>query len=98
MFLRALCTCSHEFIDVEFKAIYDIGFMLKYPKAFRDKSFIMARKSFYMSAGTVYLDVNNLLVLPFSTKFNVVPHLLKSLNLSVAFSNNCTNKQLLIKN
>ena len=98
MFLRALRICSPAFIDDEFKAIYDIGSMLKYPKSFLDKSLNLAKKSFYTPEQKQPFDVKNMLVLPFSTKFVQVPSLLKHFNVNVVFSNNCTLKKLLIKN
>lgn len=98
MFLRALRICSPQFIDDEFKTIYDIGVMLKYPKAFLDKSLNVAKKSFYRPERLPAFDVKNMLVLPYNSKFIQVPHLLKFFNVNVAFSNNCTIKKLLIKN
>ncbi|XP_069941993.1 uncharacterized protein [Cherax quadricarinatus] len=47
MFLRALRICSPEFIDEEISKIYKIGNDLKYPRNVIDKSFKVARNTFY---------------------------------------------------
>lgn len=98
MYLRALRVCSPEFIDEEFECISNIGLMLKYPKHVLDKSLNMARKSFYRVAPLPPRDTKNLLVLPFNDKFVQIPHILKTWNVNVVFSNNNTVKKLLIKN
>ena len=98
MYLRALRICSPEFIDEEFEYIAKIGDMLKYPKNFLDKSLNMARKSFYRVDPLPPKDHKNLLVLPYNQNFTQIPHLLKSWNVNVVFSNYNTVKKMLIKN
>lgn len=98
MFLCALRIYSPEFIDDEFKAIYDIGSMLRYHKHFLVTSLYLTKKSFYCSESTISFDVKKLLVLSLSSKFTYVPHLLRSFSINCKFSNNCTINKLLIKN
>ena len=98
MFLRALRICSPEFMDEEVSKIYNIAFNLKYPKSTIDKSFSLAKRSFYNNEIKVPYSCKNLLVLPFNEKFNNITTLLGNLNINVAFKNNNTLKTKLIKN
>ena len=98
MFLRALRICSPQFIDDEFRMIFDIGSRLKYPRPFLDKSLNLAKRTYYKTESGSSFELKNLLVLPFSDKFTQVPELLKIFNVNVAFSNSGTIKDILIKN
>lgn len=96
MFLRALRICSPEFIDAEFKKVYDIAFSLKYPKYFIDIALRRARKTFYSDDKKIF-DCKNILALPFQKDFINIPKLLKNFNVNVVFKNPNTIKNLLIK-
>ena len=98
MFLRALRICSPEFLEPKIDKIYNIAFDLKYPHSVIDKAFKMARKTFFSLQEKTPFKTDNLLVLPYSEKFKVVPKLLKTFNVNVVFSNTNTVRNMLIKN
>ena len=97
MFLRALRICTPEFLDDEFKKIYEIAFNLKYPKFLIDIALKKARKTFYSVEDRIF-DLKNILTLPFNISFMNIPKLLKDFNVNVIFKNQNTVKTLLIKN
>ena len=98
MFLRALRICSPEFLDEEIDNIYCIATKLKYPKTFIEKSLNQAKKTFYRTNALPSHNKKNLLILPYSEKFDQVPHLMKKFDVNVVFSNTSTVKNMLIKN
>ena len=82
MFLRALSICSPEYVDLEFKKIFDIGSSLKYPKFLIDTALRKARKTFYSLERTI-VTRKNVLVLPFDLSFIDIPRILKCFNVHV---------------
>ena len=97
MFLRAFRICSPEFFDNEIETIRNIGRKLKYPENLLDDAFRMARKTFYDPKKEPY-NTKNMLVLPYNENFKDIPRLLKNFNVNVAFKNNHTIRNMLIKN
>ena len=98
MFLRAYRICSPEYIDEEIDKIYDISTNLKYPKAFTDKCLRAARKTFYSPIEKQPYNNKNMLVLPYHENFKHLPHILKPLDVNVAFRNKNTIKNTIIRN
>ena len=97
MFLRALRICSPEYIDEEIVKIRNTGKKLKYPDSVLDYAFEAAKKTMYQNQKEPY-NTKNLLVLPFNNNMKNIPHLLKNFGVNVAFKNDKTIKQVLIKN
>ena len=98
MFLRAYDICSPEYLDEEIDMIYDISTNLKYPKAFTDKCLRLARKTFYSPIDKQPYNNKNMLVLPYHKNFKHLPHILKPLDVNVAFRNKNAIKNTIIKN
>ena len=97
MFLRALRVSCPEFLEAELGKIRDIGKVLKYPSHFLDKALIKAKKTFYGCVPGNDFNLNNLLVLPFYQQLTLLPQILKTFGVNVAFKNNIL-KNILIKN
>ena len=98
MFLRAYRICSPEYLDDEINKIYEISTNLKYPKLFIDKCLRTARKTFYSTTDKQPYNNKNMLVLPYNENFKHLPHILKPLDVNVAFRNKNTIKHKIIKN
>ena len=98
MFLRAFRICSPGYFDDEISNIYKIGQNLKYPLYLLDKSLNKARKSFYSINNRTTVNFENLLVLPFYPNIIEIQRLLRIFKVNVVFNNNCTLKNILIKN
>lgn len=98
MFLRALRICDPEFFDEEIDKIYDIGANLRYPKYFIDKSFQIAKKAFYRVQPNIQNSMKNSLILPYDERFSNISSLLKKFQINVVFKNNCTIRNIMIKN
>lgn len=97
MFLRALRVCSPEYIDDEIDKIRNAGKKLKYPDSVLNSAFEAAKKTMYQNQKEPY-NTKNLLVLPYNNNMKDIPHLLKNFGVNVAFKNNTTMKNVLIKN
>ena len=98
MFLRALRVCDPEYLDEEFKFIYNLASKLCYPVDLIDRCLVKAEKTFYNVDIKIPFSVDNLLVLPFQQEFTSLVTSLKHMNINVVFNYDNTIKSSLIKN
>ena len=102
MFLRALRICSITYLNNEIKIIYGIGKKLCYPNCFIDNCYSLAKKIFHKNNVNKPFNEEfcnkNALIIPYYSKFNNLPRLLKPLGISVIFKfENCL-RNILINN